>query len=54
MIAQYPHLHDTTEVEKQSVTDQVEYGAIIDDLKFIMQWGLVKAASSEYEKFFEA
>jgi hypothetical protein len=30
-IARYLHLHGTTEVEKQSVTDQVEYGATIDD-----------------------
>ena len=31
----------------------IEHRAIRDDLKFMMQLGLVKATSSEYEKFFK-
>lgn len=31
----------------------IEHRAIRDDLKFILQLGLVKAASPEYEKFFK-
>jgi predicted ester cyclase len=31
----------------------IEHRAIRDDLKFMMQLGLVKAGSSEYEKFFK-
>ena len=31
----------------------IEHRAIRDDLKFMMQLGLVKAVSSEYEKFFQ-
>lgn len=32
----------------------IEHRAIRDDLKFMWQLGLVKAASPEYEKFFKA
>ena len=32
----------------------IEHKAIRDDLKFMMQLGLVKAGSPEYEKFFKA
>jgi predicted ester cyclase len=32
----------------------IEHRAIRDDLKFMMQLGLVKAGSFEYEKFFKA
>ena len=31
----------------------IEHRAIRDDLKFMLQLGLVKAASPEYEKFFK-
>ena len=32
----------------------IEHRAIRDDLKFMMQLGLVKAGSPEYESFFKA
>ena len=36
------------------ITSQVEYKAIRDDLKFMMQLGVIGAASQEYEPIINA